>query len=57
MSSVLATDGVIKKGEWDHSFDWQFQIPVTFSPLTGLGFFNQKSLHATLSIPNELGTE
>ena len=39
---VLATDGVIKK--CDHLFDWQFQIPVTFSP----GFFNQKGLHAVL---------
>ena len=45
---VLATDGVIKKGECDHLFDWQFQIPVTFRPLTVLGFFNQKGLHATL---------
>jgi len=48
---VLATDGVIflffLKKMKINLFDWQFQIPVTFSP----GFFNQKGLQ------NDLGTE
>jgi hypothetical protein len=52
---VLATDGVIKKMKIHLIGSFRFLSLSVHSPLTALGFFNQKGLHAT--IPNDLGTE